>query len=61
MDGTDSKASSFVSERLVVRVLAGIPIVLTEIAFFFIRSRHNLGRGIGLLRCDILYVTSSQR
>jgi hypothetical protein len=47
MDGPGSKTSSFVSERFVVRILAGIPVVLAEIAFFLIYSGVNLGRGIG--------------
>jgi len=41
------KASSFASENFVVRILAVIPFVLTEIAFSLIYSRQNLGRGIG--------------
>ena len=40
MDGPGSIASSFESERSVVRILAGIRIV------FFIYSRLNLGREI---------------
>jgi hypothetical protein len=40
MDGPGSKASSFISERFMVPILAGIPVV-----FFLIYSRLNLGRG----------------
>jgi hypothetical protein len=46
MDGPGSETFSFVSERFVVRILAGISIVLTEIAFFLIQGLI-LGGGIG--------------
>lgn len=46
MVGPGSKTSSFVSERFVVLILAGILIVLNEIVFFP-HLGVNLGRGIG--------------
>jgi len=60
MDGPGSETSSFVSERFVVLILAGLSIVLTELAFFLIQGLI-WGEESGLLRCDTLDVMSSPR
>ena len=63
MNGPGSKASSFVSYRCLVRILAGIPIVFIEIALLsplFFQGPIQ-GEESGLLRCDTLDLTSSPR